>query len=211
MGYNKLSVIIKAKDYNKGSNTTLTVSTDVASTTLTLAKEVETYLVVLDAGDSNWVKFTAGYYPEIQSIKIYGGEITDPEPFAFNMSNESGDAEYRLIEGITPDKFYTVTGLNAGAPYLYRVKAYYVNGTESLWSNTREVILAAATDVRGDVDNNGIVNITDVSALVDLLLTGEAAGTTADCNQDGNVDISDISVLIDYLMTGNLTFAITYS
>ena len=203
MGYNKLSVIIKAKDYNKGSNTTLTVSTDVASTTLTLAKEVETYLVVLDAGDSNWVKFTAGYYPEIQSIKIYGGEITDPEPFAFNMSNESGDAEYRLIEGITPDKFYTVTGLNAGAPYLYRVKAYYVNGTESLWSNTREVILAAATDVRGDVDNNGIVNITDVSALVDLLLTGEAAGTTADCNQDGNVDISDISVLIDYLMTGN--------
>ena len=203
IGYNKLSIIIRAKNYSKGTNTTLTVSTDVASTTLTLAKEVETYLVVLDAGEANWVKFIAGYYPEIQSIKVYGGEITDPEPFVFNLSNESGDAEYRLIEGITPDKFYTVSGLNSGAPYLYRVKAYYVNGTESLWSNTREVILAAASDVRGDVDNNGIVNITDVSVLVDLLLSGEAAGTTADCNLDGNVDITDISVLIDYLMTGN--------
>ena len=99
-GYTKLSIIVKAKAYTKGSNTTLDIATDQESKTITLAKEVETYLVVLEVGDHGFVKFTSGYYPEIQSIKIYGGEITDPEPFALR-AGETGDTEYRLIEGIT--------------------------------------------------------------------------------------------------------------
>ena len=203
MSYNKISVVIRAKNYSKGNNTTLTVSNDVSSTTLVLAKEVQTYLVVLDAGDDNYVKFTAGYYPEIQSIKIYGGEITDPEPFAFTMPNETGDTEYRLIEGITPDRFYTVSGLLPETPYLYRVKAFYVNGTESVWSNSKEVVLGAASGTRGDVNNDGEVNITDVTVLIDQLLTGATPAATADCNMDGVIDISDVTALIDYLMTGN--------
>ena len=199
MGYNKVSVIIKAKAYTKGSNTELTVSTDVESQTLVLAKEVDTYLVVLETGSHPSVKFTTGYYPEIQSIKVYGGEITDPDPFALRAPGETGDANYRLIEGISPDKSYTVSGLLPATPYLYRVKAYYVNGTESIWSNTKEVLLGEGQGILGDINSDGVVNIADVTDLINLLLKGEVAGldlSVADLDGDGSITIGDITALI---------------
>ena len=201
VGYNKVSVIVKAKAYSKGVTTDLTVSTDEDSETLTLVKELDTYLVVLEVGNHGRVSFTAGYYPEIQSIKIYGGEITDPEPFAFNAT-ESGDAAYRLIEGITPDKFYNVTGLTAGISYLYRVKSVYVNGTESLWSNSKEVLLQQGEGLNGDLDGDGRVSIDDVTFLVDYLMTGDASAinlAAADVDHDGVIRIEDVTYLIDIL------------
>ena len=200
MGYSTVSVIIKAKAYPKGSNTTITVTTDEAAEDIVLAKELGTYLVVLPVGDHGFVKIITGYYPEIQSIKIYGGEITDPEPFELRAS-ESGDSEFRLIEGITPDMFYTVTGLTPASPYLYRVKALYVNGTESNWSNTKEVVLKAGENLRGDVDGNGNVTVDDVTALIDVLLTGNAT-PSADCDNNGRVNIDDVTALINYILLG---------
>ena len=166
-------------------------------------KDLDTYLVVLEVGNHSAVTFTTGYYPEIQSIKIYGGEIDDPEPFSLNAS-ESGDASYRMIEGITPDKFYNVTGLNAGIPYLYRVKSIYVNGTESNWSNTREVRLLDGESMRGDVDGNGRVNIDDVAILIDYMLTGtgDIDLTAADCDLNGEINIDDVVLLIDFMLAG---------
>ena len=58
---------------------------------------------------------------------------------------------------------------------------------------------------RGDVDGDGTVNIADVTALIDYLLSGSASGvnlTAADCNQDSSVNISDVTSLIDYLLSG---------
>ena len=205
-GYSKVSVIIKAKAYTKGSSTTLEVASDQQSQTLILAKDLDTYLVVLEVGSHGFVKFISGYYPEIQSIKIYGGEITDPEPFQLRAANESGDTEYRLIEGITPDKFYTVTGLTPATPYLYRVKSFYVNGTESSWSNIKEVILKQGGSICGDVDGNGQVNIDDATILIDVLLSGNIIDIdleAADCNHDGELNIDDITLLIEYLLGGN--------
>lgn len=205
MGYPMVSVIIKAKAYSKGSNTTITVSTDMESQDIVLAKELGNYLVVLPVSDHGFVNITTGYYPEIQSIKIYGGEIDDPEPFAFKAPVETGDNEFRLIEGITPDRFYTVTGLTPAAPYLYRVKTFYVNGTESKWSNTKEVMLKDATSLRGDVDGDGIVSINDVTVLINYLLSQDATGIdldAADCVEFGAVNIDDVVGIINYLLDG---------
>ena len=58
---------------------------------------------------------------------------------------------------------------------------------------------------RGDVNGDGSVNISDVTALIDYLLTGNASGISlsgADCNQDSSVNISDVTALIDYLLSG---------
>ncbi len=57
----------------------------------------------------------------------------------------------------------------------------------------------------GDVDKDGEVGISDVSALIDYLLTGNATDidlAAADCDNDGEVSINDVSSLIDYLLTG---------
>jgi hypothetical protein len=58
---------------------------------------------------------------------------------------------------------------------------------------------------RGDVNGDGNVNISDVTALIDYLLSGEASGIdteAADCNQDGSINISDVTALIDFLLAG---------
>ena len=59
---------------------------------------------------------------------------------------------------------------------------------------------------RGDVDGDNNVNISDVTTLIDYLLSGNASGISlsgADCNQDGSVNISDVTALIDYLLSGH--------
>ena len=56
--------------------------------------------------------------------------------------------------------------------------------------------------IRGDVNMDGTVSISDVTALIDILLGGVQAPVGADCNQDNEVSIGDVTVLIDYLLTG---------
>ena len=56
----------------------------------------------------------------------------------------------------------------------------------------------------GDVDGNGIVNIGDVTMLIQYALTGQADGINldaADFTQDGTVNINDVTTLIQYVLT----------
>ena len=60
--------------------------------------------------------------------------------------------------------------------------------------------------VRGDVNIDGAVDISDVTALIDYLLTGVLEGIdidVADCNLDGDIDISDVTALIGYILAGS--------
>lgn len=57
----------------------------------------------------------------------------------------------------------------------------------------------------GDVNSDGYVNISDVTALIDYLLSGNPQGLSAvnaDTNVDRKVNISDVTFLIDYLLSG---------
>ena len=56
--------------------------------------------------------------------------------------------------------------------------------------------------VRGDVDGDGGLSISDVTALVDMLLNGAEMIPEADADQDGSMSISDVTALIDYLLSG---------
>ena len=57
--------------------------------------------------------------------------------------------------------------------------------------------------LRGDVNQDESVNIADVTALIDILLSGGTPPAEADCNQDESVNIGDVTALIDYLLTGS--------
>ena len=55
----------------------------------------------------------------------------------------------------------------------------------------------------GDVNGDNNVNISDVTALIDLLLSGGVTPDAADVNGDHGVNIADVTALIDKLLTGN--------
>ena len=57
---------------------------------------------------------------------------------------------------------------------------------------------------RGDVNADDNVNISDVTALIDYILSHDATGinlSAADCNMDENVNISDVTALIDFILS----------
>ena len=65
---------------------------------------------------------------------------------------------------------------------------------------------AGVSVILGDVNMDGDVNIADVTALIDYLLSGNASAidlTAADVNGDQEVNIADVTVLIDRLLNGN--------
>ncbi len=58
--------------------------------------------------------------------------------------------------------------------------------------------------LRGDVNGDGNVNISDVTALINYLLSHNATGLNlqnANCNQNSTINISDVTALINYLLS----------
>ena len=65
---------------------------------------------------------------------------------------------------------------------------------------------SAASRLRGDVTGNGDVDISDVTALIQYVLTGDASlinMSGADCTLNGEIDISDVTGLINYILQGH--------
>ncbi|MBR5673825.1 MAG: dockerin type I repeat-containing protein [Muribaculaceae bacterium] len=62
------------------------------------------------------------------------------------------------------------------------------------------------TILLGDVNDDGVVNIADVTNLIDYLLSQDATGLNldaADTTSDGAVNIADVTALIDQLLNNN--------
>ena len=82
---------------------------------------------------------------------------------------------------------------------------YYSNGQQQTLkiSSSYTVIFPEEPQfVLGDVDGNGLVEIADVTELIDYLLSGGTIGMdAADMDQDGEVSISDVSAIIDFLLS----------
>ena len=179
----------------------LTVSTPQTAGTTHYFNPSETYAWVVTASAGEKISITtpdAQYSPDIALIEVYAGDAT-----AMLTATETGDANYRMITGIT-NKFYTVENLTAEGTFLYKVKALYQDGTESDWSNIEEVTLFENGHAYqlGDVNHDNTVDISDVTDLIDGLLgvNTSICNICADYNQDGAVDISDVTDLIDHLL-----------
>ena len=204
-GYDKVTVVVTGCSYDPyGYASDLTISTGKASETIELPfGDYGPTAVVLDCDEGSNITFTAGYYPKIQKIEIYAGE--------YSISESGADeGNVRLFTGIT-DKYYDVTQLMAGGTYFYRVKALYIDNTESEWSNTQIVTLVEGgypdehDYAIGDVNHNGVVGIEDATTLIDYLLDRSAitiCDICADVNSDSHIDIADVTAIID-LILGN--------
>ena len=159
------------------------------------------WLVTASSGEKiTIISNDASYSPDMSLIAVYSGDATP----ATLMASETGDANHRLIEGIT-EKFYTVKDLAEAGTFLYRVKALYTDGSESDWSNIEEVTLFnnAHPYPLGDVDHSTNVDINDVTVMIEYVLKGgDICFVCGDLNGDEKVDINDVTTLIGWVLTG---------
>ena len=91
------------------------------------------------------------------------------------------------------------------------VKAFEVYAGDVIASNATQLQIVldenaegAPASMRGDVNNDGHINIQDVTDLINYLLTDDATGidlTATDCDLDSITDIHDVTTLINYLLT----------
>ena len=204
-GYDKVTVKMRAQSY-RYYNSGVTISTSLQSVHVDLATQYTDYVFVLDCADIERITIRGDSYPhnygQIESIQIYAGDASEPE--SLKAVNEEGDATYRLITGITPDKFYTVKDLTAGGTFFYRVKAHYTDDSWSPWSKAKTVVLKGEGHgyASGDVNHDGKISIDDVTALIDHLLKGSGScEICSDVDHDGKVNINDVTTLIDLLLT----------
>ena len=119
-----------------------------------------------------------------------------------------------LTAGEDPKYLYTADGMaiynqfNITYPTIEEGKTYDVEGMVSYYGEAVQIMPIAVTEseavdyIRGDVNGDQTVTIADVTALIDILLSGDDAPAAADCNLDETVSIGDVTALIDYLLSG---------
>jgi len=80
------------------------------------------------------------------------------------------------------------------------VYQYYPGGHLTVWRLTKRGGL-----LLGDVDDNGVVNVTDVTILINYMLSGNVNinFANADCDSSKSINITDVTMLINYVMSGS--------
>ena len=146
------------------------------------------------------------YFGNMTDLRYQGETIDgwDPEVTVYNMeiAGEPNLDDFTAdIEGVSAvltkamehnqDGSYRIV-ISVVAGDLQQAACYIINVTQP-----------APQGMRGDVDDNGEINIADLSALIDVLLTNDTTNVNeynADVDGDGFIAISDVSTLIDMLL-----------
>lgn len=202
----KMTVKATMKPYSSDTDVPVAISCGNSIVEVTVSTEA-TYTVVLDCEEAEGQKVTiatttGGKRVVVTQVDIYSA-VEGATGMRFTVPVEEGGDTQRLITGIETTS-YTVTGLLTDE-YEFRVKAVSANGTESPWSNVELVTLFdyAPAYQLGDVNHDGKLNISDVTALVNMLLTQAEAPAEANVNGDSTVNISDVTYLINMLLTSS--------
>ncbi len=72
------------------------------------------------------------------------------------------------------------------------------------FTDGQSFVLPSSGSMRGDVNDDGVVNVSDVTLLIDSLLTGDFSQINilnADASLDGTVSVTDVTAIIDYLLS----------
>lgn len=87
---------------------------------------------------------------------------------------------------------------------------FYVEGFLTVYNGTLELYptkvepIGSDCGLKGDVNGDGEVNIGDINALIDVILSGGSLDTCsmwrADLAEDGELSLADINALIDYVL-----------
>ena len=168
------------------------------------------------------------YYSTLYSPRNYDGSLDNTKVSEFNYEgcdevpignrmakryrfNYFGFADLFFIEGIGYDG--NISGYTLG--YLYTMRSQFINSSyqgffldyveengkiiyKGIWYDEHHVQMTAA-----DVNGDGVVNISDVTSLIEMILHEGPSHIrpNGDINQNGETNISDVTTLIDLIMS----------
>ena len=88
--------------------------------------------------------------------------------------------------------------------YLSGSSRFRISQTSGMRVNIDDITIYAPTKgMKGDVNNDGEINIADINALLDIIMGGyadEATKYRADVNDDDEIGIADVNVIIAIIL-----------
>ena len=158
-----------------------------------------------------------------EGVEPDGTNTREAAPYERTAITTGNVNEYIIMKGLTllPDttnakRFYNATdslvifnSFNVEIPTVEEGKTYDVTGIVTIYFGAAQVYITEMTEsvaagLRGDVNNDEAVNISDVADLIDYLLTHDASSINldnADVDLSTDINISDVAILVDYLLT----------
>ncbi len=157
--------------------------------------------------------------PEADGVTLYSNSKIAVEPQAgaqslrIEMSSSTSftpRSSYRptIAQGFETVPLGDITGVGKptdGKTYYVRARyAYLTTATGSTvqytdYSPVRSFTYCA--QLRGDVNKDGVVNVTDATTIINMILgTIEADTTVADLNGDSTINVSDVTTLINIIL-----------
>ena len=133
----------------------------------------------------------------LQGVALPGSSDITEQGFEYWRLTNSAKAPTGTVSKVTATgqrMSATVNGLNAGANYGYR--SYVIAGEQTYYGSEEQFTTEKPS---GDVNGDGRVNVSDVSALINHIL-GIATVSSADVNGDGRINVSDVSALINIIL-----------
>ncbi len=154
-------------------------------------------------------------------VKAEDGTKVDPEEIALEEISQADVHKYVWIKGATlvndSTNYYTIDdgtldmtlfnkfNQTVTMPEVLEGKTFDVKAFVSLYKGVLQLypVEVVGPDVllQGDVNRDGKVNVSDVSALINMILgITEKDMESADVNRDGKVNVSDVSALINIIL-----------
>lgn len=90
-----------------------------------------------------------------------------------------------------------ISGLPLAENYVYRVRGLQGNQSSA---ESNSILVAMGHAVTGDVTGDGVVDIADVNAVVNMMLGKTEQTSASDVTGDGQIDIADVNIIINLML-----------
>ena len=166
---------------------------------------IEAYAVVDGKIQSGYVYLDFEVQEQTWAPTFYGYSEDGVQGFGVRIiETEPSTIYYRIMypfpEGEWTDWMEYTDMLMFIDPGRYRVEAYAVADGKAPSQTIAYEFMVMPIVQPGDVNNDGIIGIEDVTTLIDIIISNSTPTPECDVNQDGSVDIADVTDLIDYIL-----------
>lgn len=195
---------------------------------------VEATFATGDVLGADWGATKTTYYgvPEYTNPTdvTNSGDTWTVEPYERETLTTANVNEYVIMKGLSlvactdttvnhydktyysvPDSMVVFNQFGVDMSALDESKTYDVIGIATIYHEKAQLYIISMTEVEdvtvliGDVNEDGNIDITDVTLLISAVLTGDMSGintANGDCDGSTIIDITDVTMLISRVLTG---------